>query len=131
VAVQNVLQPKLIPVAIAFLIFSQNFAAAIFTVVAEVIFTQELQKEIRLHAPSVRIEDALAAGASSKAVRALVPSGSSELAGVLLAFANSFDKIFYLCMACCLLGLVASFGMGWIDTRKKQIKDAADVEASA
>ncbi|KAJ4303017.1 hypothetical protein N0V90_001908 [Kalmusia sp. IMI 367209] len=120
IAIQNVLPPQKIPVGIAFMIFCQNFAGAIFTVAAEVIFTQQLQKQIKAHAPSVSIEAALAAGASSSAVRALVPAGSSELVGVLLAFANSVDKVFFLLMACCLIGLVAAFGMGWVDTRRKQ-----------
>lgn len=109
-----------IPVGIAFMIFCQNFAGAIFVVVGEVIFTQRLVEEIKAHAHSVSIEAALAAGASSSAVRALVPAGSPELAGVLLAFANSLDKVFYLLMACCLAGLVAALGMGWVDTRQKK-----------
>ena len=101
------------------MIFCQNFAGAIFVVIAEVIFTGRLEQEINSHAPSVSIQAALAAGASSTAVRALVPAGSSELGGVLLAFSNSLDKVFYLLLGCCLAGLVAGFGMGWIDTRKK------------
>jgi hypothetical protein len=109
-----------VPVGIAFMIFCQNFAGAIFVVIAEVIFTRRLEEEIKVHAPSVSIQDALAAGASSKAVRALVPAGSPELEGVLLAFSNSLDKVFYLLMGCCLAGLIAALGMGWVDTRKKE-----------
>jgi hypothetical protein len=107
-------------IGIAFMVFCQNFAGAVFVVVGEVIFTQRLAEEIKVHAPSVSIEAALAAGVSSSAVRALVPAGSPELAGVLLAFSNSIDKVFYLLMGCCLAGLVAAFGMGWVDTRKKK-----------
>lgn len=123
IAIQNHLPVHLIPVGIAFMIFCQNFAGAVFVVVAEVIFRQQLVKEIRLHAPQVSVDAALAAGASASSVRALVPEGSgssAELAGVLLAFANSLDKVFYLLMACCLTGFVAAFGMGWVDVRKKK-----------
>lgn len=70
-------------VGIAFMIFCQNFRSAIFVVVGEVIFTQRLVEEIKAHTPSVSIEAALAIGASSSAVRALVPAGSPKLAGVL------------------------------------------------
>jgi len=126
IAIQNVLPTQSIPVGIAFMIFCQNFAGAIFVVVAEVIFTQRLAQEIVAHAPSVSINAALAAGASSSAVRALVPAGSPELPGLLLAFSNSLDKVFYLLMSCCLLGLVAALGMGWVDTRKKKVLDEAE-----
>lgn len=124
IAIQNVLPAHKIPVGIAFMIFCQNFAAAIFVVVGEVIFTQQLVKELKAHAPSVSIKAALAAGASSSTVRALAPAGSLELAGVLLAFSNSLDKVFYLLMACCLTGLVAALGMGWVDTREKTTPEA-------
>ncbi|KAF1362295.1 efflux pump protein [Lizonia empirigonia] len=120
IAIQNVLPPQEIPVGIAFMIFCQNFAGAIFVVVAEVIFTQRLIKEIKAHTSSVSVSAALAAGASSSAVRALVPAGSPELAGVLLAFSNSVDKVFILLMFCCLVGLFASLGMGWVDIRKEK-----------
>ncbi|KAL4914771.1 major facilitator superfamily-domain-containing protein [Aspergillus aurantiobrunneus] len=120
IAIQNLLPAEQIPVGIAFLIFCQNFAGAVFVVVGEVIFSQELVRQIQEHAPSVSVEAAEAAGASSSSVRALVPHGSPELAGVLMTFSNSVDKVFYLLMALCLVGLVASIGMGWVDIRKKK-----------
>ncbi|KAL4792163.1 major facilitator superfamily domain-containing protein [Aspergillus venezuelensis] len=127
IAIQNLLPPEKIPVGIAFMIFCQNFAGAVFVVVGEVIFTQELVKEIVKYAPSVSVEAAEAAGASADSVRALVPEGSPELAGVLMAFSNSVNKVFYLLMALCLLGFVAAFGMGWVDIRKNK-KPAAEEE---
>lgn len=108
-------------VGIAFMVFCQNFAAAVFVVIGEVIFTQRLVPEMKKDAPSVSIQAALAAGADSSAVRNLVPAGSPELAGVLLAYSNSLDKVFLLLMGLSLTGLVASAGMGWVDTRKKKI----------
>ncbi|KAI0123493.1 major facilitator superfamily domain-containing protein [Xylariales sp. AK1849] len=126
IAVQNALPPEQIPTALAFLIFGQNFAASIFIVIATVIFTQSLVSEIAIHAPSVAPEAALAAGASSSAVRALVPVGSPELEGVLLALSNSVNKIFYLLVACSVVGFVAAFGMGWIDVRKKKVPGKGD-----
>lgn len=120
---QHTLSAHEIPVGIAFTIFCQNFAGAVFVVVANVIFTQCLTTEVRAHAPSVSVKAALAAGASPGAVRALVPAGSPELGGVLLAFSNTVDYVFYLLMACCLGGLLSAFGMGWVDTRKKKAVD--------
>ncbi|BCS21712.1 MDR family MFS transporter [Aspergillus puulaauensis] len=130
IAIQNLLPPEKIPVGIAFMIFCQNFAGAIFVVVGEVIFTQQLVKQILSHAPSVSLEAALAAGASSSSVRALVPGGSPELGGVLLAFSNSVDKVFYLLMGLCLAGLIAAFGMGWVDIRKNKKKPEPETESA-
>lgn len=112
------------------MIFCQNFAGAIFVVVGEVIFTQQLVKQILSHAPSVSLEAALAAGASSSSVRALVPEGSPELAGVLVAFSNSVDKVFYLLMGLCVAGFIAAFGMGWVDIRKNKKKPEPETESA-
>ncbi|KAK9426574.1 putative Major facilitator superfamily domain-containing protein [Seiridium unicorne] len=126
VAVQNVLSPHQIPVGVAFLIFCQNFSGAIFVVVGTVIFTQSLVSELAVHAPSVSPEAALAAGASASAVRSLVPAGSSELDGVLVSFANAISKVFYLLVACSLVGMVSAFGMGWVNVRKKKAQVKGD-----
>lgn len=120
IALQNSLTPAESAVGIAFLIFCQNFAAAVFSVVANTIFTQTLLKQIATLAPSVNPADALAAGGSAAAVRALVPPGSPDLDNVLLAFANSFDTVCYLLIASACLSFVASWGMGWVDVRKKK-----------
>ncbi|GKT82126.1 MFS multidrug transporter [Colletotrichum tofieldiae] len=120
IAVQNGLPAAQIPIGIAFTIFCQNFAGAIFVVVSNVIFTHSLASEIRAHAPSVSLQAALAAGSKPSAIRSLVPPGSSEIDGVLAAFSNSINKVFYLLVACCGGGLLASFGMGWVNIKKKK-----------
>lgn len=101
------------------MIFCQNFAGAVFVVVAEVIFRQQLTKDISRYAPGVSVEAAINAGASASAVRSLAPAGSSALAGLLLAYSNSIDKVFLLLVGLCGVGFVAAFGMGWVDTREK------------
>ncbi|KAH6658391.1 major facilitator superfamily domain-containing protein [Truncatella angustata] len=126
IAVQNVLSPHQIPVGVAFLIFCQNFSGAVFVVVGSVIFTQSLVSEVQTHAPSVSPEAALAAGASAGAVRALVPAGGEELDGLLLAFSNSFNKVFYLLIAISFVGLFSAFGMGWTDVRKKKTQEKGE-----
>lgn len=101
------------------MIFCQNFAGAVFVVVAEVIFGEQLTKDIGKYAPDVSVDAAINAGASASSVRGLVPSGSSSLAGLLLAYANSVDKVFLLLVGLCGAGFIAAFGMGWVDTRKE------------
>jgi hypothetical protein len=88
-------------------------------VIASVVFNQSLASEIAQHAPSVSPEAATAAGGSASGVRALLPEGSPELDGLLLAYSNSVDRIFYMLVACSVISFIASWGMGWTDTRKK------------
>ncbi|KAI0127436.1 major facilitator superfamily domain-containing protein [Xylariales sp. AK1849] len=119
IAIQNCMPGRQIPVAIAFQVFCQNLMGALLLAVASVIFTQSLGPELAQHAPSVTAEAASAAGGSASAVRALVPAGSPELEGLLLAYSNSIARVFYMLTALAVLSFFAAFGMGWKDTRKK------------
>lgn len=116
---QNAVTPAESPSVIAFMVFMENLVAAIFTIVGNVIFTQTLTRQVSVLAPSVSPEAALAVGGSAKAVRALLPPGSPELHGLLLAFSDSVNAVFYLLAALALVSFNAAWGMGWVDIRKK------------
>ncbi|KAI0020357.1 putative MFS multidrug transporter [Xylariomycetidae sp. FL0641] len=126
-AVQTALPPTQGQMGMAFVIFCQGMTASIMLIVANVIFTETLTEQIRIHAPSVNPEAALAAGGSASAVRALLPSGSPEMAGLLKAFSNAFDTLCYLLVAAAAVGFAAAWGMGWVDVRKK--KEPSESEA--
>jgi hypothetical protein len=127
IAVQTSMPGPQIPVGIAFQIFCQNLFGAIFLAIATTILTQSLAAQLAIHAPSVTPEAASAAGSSAEAVRALLPKGSPELEGLLLAYSIAIDNIFYMMTAFAIISFVAAFFMGWKDTRKKnpQGKDSA------
>ncbi|KAI1499758.1 putative MFS multidrug transporter [Biscogniauxia marginata] len=120
IAIQHALPPSQSAIGIAFLVFCQNFLAAVFVVVANTIFTETLSQAIVELAPSVDPAAAMAAGGSAEAVRNLVPPGSPELDGVLRAFARSFDTVCYVMVAAAAVSFIASWGMGWVDVRKKK-----------
>ncbi|KAF2795192.1 efflux pump protein [Melanomma pulvis-pyrius CBS 109.77] len=126
IAIQNTLRADQIPVSIAFLIFAQSFAGAISIVIATTIFTQSLTTSLGKYAPSVSAQQALAAGGGAQAIRALVPEGSNELAGVLRAYSKSVDHVFYLLVGFALVSFTFSWGMGWKDIRKKKDVPKAD-----
>lgn len=88
--------------------------------VATTIFSQTLTSKIHLYAPSVSSEAALAAGGGADAVRALVPRGSEELAGVFRAYTMSLRNVFFLLLAFAAMSFIFSWGMGWKDIRKKK-----------
>jgi len=118
-SVQNAVTPAQSPTVIAFMIFVENLVAAIFTIVGNVIFTKTLTRKVPVLAPSVSPEAALAEGGSAEAVRALLPSGSPEVYGLLLAFSDSINAVFYLLAALAVVSFTAAWGMGWVDVRKK------------
>ncbi|KAJ4352555.1 uncharacterized protein N0V89_007904 [Didymosphaeria variabile] len=121
VATQSALPMRLIPVSLAFLIFIQNLAAAIFLVVANTIFTQSLIKKLAQYAPSVSPQKALEAGSSADAVRKLVaPDRPWEVDGVLNAYSESLKNIWLMLVAFASIAFLCSFGMGWVDVRKKK-----------
>lgn len=105
------------------MVFFENLVAAIFTVAGNVIFTQTLTRRVSVLAPSVSPEAALAAGGGAKAVRALLPPGSPELSGLLLAFSDSVNAVFYLLTALAAVSFTAAWGMGWVDIRKKKLAE--------
>ncbi|KAF2031502.1 efflux pump protein [Setomelanomma holmii] len=127
ISIQNAVQPKQIPIAMAFLIFFQNLGTSIGIVIANTIFAQTLSKTAPRYAPSVSAEDALDAGSGADAVRALVAGHEDELSGVLRAYSEGLRNIFYFLVALSCIAVVASLGMGWVDVRKKKEEKFAGV----
>lgn len=120
IAVQGSLRPDQIPVSMAFLLFVQSFAGAIAIVIGTTIFTQSLVSGLAKYAPSVSPEAALAAGGGAQAVRGLVPEGSKDLGGVLKAYSEGVDHVFYLLVGFAVLTFIFSWGMGWKDLRENK-----------
>lgn len=98
--------------------FVQNLGTAIFLVTATTIFTQTLVSDVALYAPSVSPHVVLEAGGSSGAIRSLVPPGSSELQGLLKAYSNGLNNVFFMLMGLSVVGFVGAWGMGWKNIRK-------------
>lgn len=131
IAIQNALPPKQSQLGVSFIVFCQTFSAAVFVVVGNTLFTQSLVSEVRRLVPSVDPADVLRAGGSAAAVRALVPPGSPELAGILKAYSNAFDYVVYLIVGLAGISIFASFGMGWVDIRTKKPQATTDATVGA
>jgi hypothetical protein len=100
----------------ALVMFSQSFLGAMFLSFGEVIFTNSLKTTIPIYAPSVDAQGVVDAGATG--FRNII--GSDELIGVLIAYAKSVDRVFYLTASAGVVCFAASWGMGWKDIRKKK-----------
>lgn len=117
-------------VGTSFIVFTQNILGAIFITVGNTIFQESLKSSIRAHAPSISPSEAVEAGGSAEAVRALAPPGPVRDA-LLQAYSDSFNNVFYLLIGSCCVAFLAAFGMGWVDLRTKNAPAKQDTEATA
>ncbi|KAK0516386.1 hypothetical protein JMJ35_000989 [Cladonia borealis] len=116
IAVQNTLQPVQIPVAMALLMFSQTFGGALFLSFSDTIFTNSLKALIPTYAPSVDATTVINAGANG--FRRLI--SGSDLVNVLVAYAKSVNRVFYLTASAGVCCFIFTWGMGWKDIREKK-----------
>lgn len=108
-AVQNTVPPQLLPIAMALVIFSQSFGAAVFLSLAETIFSNSFRTLISEFAPSVDGQSIIDAGATG--FRKII--FGADLTGVLLAYAKSIDRVFYMAAGMGAGCFVFAMGMGW------------------
>ena len=118
VAVQNLIPHAQISVAMAILVFFLNFGGATFLTFAATDFSQSLAALIPRYAPGVDANAIRTQGATN--FRNLVPK--SELAGVLRAYSESIDHVFYLVCGSAAAAFLFAWGMGWKDIRKHKPK---------
>lgn len=100
----------------ALTIFSQSFGAAVFLSFAETIFSNSFGNLISKYAPSVNGQSIIDAGATK--FRTIV--SGTNLAGVLIAYAKSIDRVFFLAAGMGVGCFIFAWGMGWKDLRKKK-----------
>lgn len=99
----------------ALVIFSQSFAAALFLSFSSTIFINSLKALIPKYAPSADAQTVI--DADTTGLRTDV--AGRELAGVLVAYAKSVDRIFYLTAGMAVGCFVFAWGMGWRESREK------------
>lgn len=114
VAVQNNIRPSKLSVAMAVLIFCQTFGGSLFLAVSQTAFTNSLGKALHTFAPSIDVNTLLVAGAS--AIREVVPRQS--LHGVLLAYNQALNNVFYIAAGTAVVTFVFCWGLGWKNVKK-------------
>ncbi|KAL4808102.1 major facilitator superfamily domain-containing protein [Aspergillus unguis] len=116
-AVQHGINPDDISTAMAILTFFQTFGGSVFLALGSVIFSQGLKSQIPRFAPAVDPNDVVAAGATG--FRDIIAPGE-DLQGVLKAYARSIGWVFYLVAALAVAQWAFSWGLGFVDVRKKE-----------
>ena len=103
------------------MMFANSLLTSITLTVSNIILDESLRSEIPAHAPAVNADAIIAVGATG--FRAIVDTAS--LPGVILSYADSLDKVFYLATACAVVAFSISPFMGWYDIRQKTPQAAA------
>ncbi|KAI9646521.1 hypothetical protein NHQ30_004514 [Ciborinia camelliae] len=115
-SVQKTVPPKQIPLAMALVTFCQSFGAALFLSLGETIYSNSFGNLIHEYAPSANVTEITDAGATG--FRSLV--SGEDLEGVLIAYAKSIDRVFYMAAGLAAGSFIFAWGMGWKDLRMKK-----------
>jgi hypothetical protein len=117
VAVQNTLPPTQAPIGMSMIMFTGMLGGALFLSFSATIFTHSLRQQIPIQDPQVDAQAIIAAGATEFR-KILSPS---DLGGVLIAYAKSIDRVFYLITAFTAVSFFLAFGLGFKDIREKKV----------
>lgn len=98
----------------ALIMFGQSFGAALFLSFAETIFSNSFSTLLPRYAPSVDAQSVINAGATG--FRAIV--SQANLPGVLIAYAKSIDRVFYLVVGMAGGCFIFAWGMGWKNLKR-------------
>ncbi|KAG4437721.1 hypothetical protein IFR05_006804 [Cadophora sp. M221] len=121
-AIQAVIPKHRLAVASSFLMFCQILGGALFVSFGQTIFSNALKPALKRYAPDVDAETVYAVGAS--AFRTVITK--DQVRGVVLAYNDALNKVFYLGAGATVVAFGSSFGLGWTNLKAK--KASEDVE---
>jgi hypothetical protein len=122
--VQNLMPHAQISIAMAILVFCLNFGGATFLTFAQTDFTQSFRIALPKHVPGIDPDYIISLGATGfqKVV------SPKDLPGVLMAYTEAVDNVFYMMAGASIGAFLFAWGMGWKDIRKHKPRPA-DTEA--
>ncbi|ROW06504.1 hypothetical protein VMCG_04270 [Cytospora schulzeri] len=124
ISIQGVTTGEELSSGMAFMVFTQALFPAIVLSLCNLILVSSLKTQLQVHAANVNAAAVIKAGATD--FRSVVDA--EDLAGVIMAYANSVDRVFYLVAATTTVSGLFIWEMGWQDIRKK-VTDAAPAES--
>lgn len=106
----------------AFIVWCQYLAPAILLTLFNTVFDTKLVSNLHKYAPDTNPQEVLLAGATGFR-KVITPA---QVPGVLKAYSDSLDIVFYMVLAVSLVCFLSAWGMGFNDIRKtKQVTDEA------
>ncbi|KAI1406173.1 MFS general substrate transporter [Hypoxylon fuscum] len=126
ISIQGVTTGEELSSAMAFMVFTQSLFPAIVLSLCNLVLVSSLKTQLSSHAPNADAVAVIKAGATS--LRNVVEA--VDIDGVITAYANSVDQVFYLVVAMVTISGLFIWGIGWQDIRKK-VGDAISAESGA
>ncbi|KAK3297387.1 major facilitator superfamily domain-containing protein [Chaetomium fimeti] len=126
IAVQNLVPPEQIPIAMSIIIFSMNIGGAATLIGANAIFSNNLRDELQQRIAAIRVSPDLIVNAGVDSVRSLVSGPALEAA--LEAYCKAIDHVMYLGIAVSACIIPFCLGLGWKDVRKVRELNAITAE---
>ncbi|EFE44107.1 hypothetical protein TRV_01125 [Trichophyton verrucosum HKI 0517] len=126
ITIQAAVSGEQLATGMALVIFAQSLGPAIMLVLCNVIFLSSLGSQLHEHAPNANSAAIIKAGATG--FRSIVQL--EDLPGVLIAYANIIDRIFYLVAAVGAACALVLWGMGWHDLRKRDGKQRSEEDVA-
>ncbi|KAK8086236.1 hypothetical protein PG994_001210 [Apiospora phragmitis] len=116
ISIQTVTTGEELSSGMAFMVFTQSLFPAIVLPLCSLLLVSSLKTLLPVYAPGADVAAVIQAGATN--FRQVV--GTADLQGVISAFAESLDRVFYLNAAMVVVSGLFIWGIGWYDIRKKQ-----------
>jgi len=114
------MSPVLMPIAMTVIIFSQNFGGTLFLSFAQTTFSAGLLNALPKFAPGVLAKSVVDAGATG--FREMVTA--KDLVGVVKAFNEAVNHVFWVITGCSVLVFCFSWGIGWKSIKKAKLTTA-------
>lgn len=126
ISIQGVTIGEELSSGMAFMIFTQALFPAIVLSLCNLVLVSSLKTQLPIHAVEANATAVTQAGATD--FRSVVDS--ADLAGVVVAYVDSVDSVFYLVAAMVAVSSLFIWGIGWQDLREK-VTGAAPSERDA
>ncbi|KAK8054932.1 major facilitator superfamily domain-containing protein [Apiospora rasikravindrae] len=115
ISIQSVTSGEELSSGMAFMVFTQSLFPAIVLPLCNVVLVSSLKTQLPIHAPGLDVAAVIEAGATS--FRKVVDA--EDLVGVITAYAQSVDRVFYLNATMIVASGLFIWGIGWYDIRKQ------------
>ncbi|EEH06654.1 efflux pump [Histoplasma capsulatum G186AR] len=116
IAIQNLVSPPQIPIAMAIIIFCQNMGGAVFLVAANSIFTNGLLKELQNHIDEIGVDPDIILRSGITSIRSIV--SGDKLTAALECYTTAISHVMYLGIGAGVVTFAFGWGLGWVDIRK-------------
>ncbi|KAJ5087226.1 hypothetical protein N7456_010842 [Penicillium angulare] len=128
IAIQNLVPPPQIPIAMAIIILCQSMGGAVWLIAANSIFTNGLKKELAKHIDIIGINPDIIASTGATTIRTLVSGEALTVA--LECYTTAISHVMYLGISLALATFAFGWGLGWVDIRKVKKLQAITADCS-